>query len=239
MTDQQTPDTDTSKIISQDAEAANSDSGDETEGRKPRFVPSRRRLSQILDAIVADPNRLRISVADLVQVMDARAFGALLMIFALPNVLPTPPGTSAILGLPLVYLSAQMMLGRLPWLPPFIANRSMAREDFAQLVTRVTPILARAEKLFKPRFLILGHPLAERAIGALFLVLSLVLVLPIPLGNMLPAFAICMIALGVLERDGLWIATGITIGVLSLVVVSGVIYALFKAAIFVLTNAFA
>ncbi|PTE18600.1 hypothetical protein C5F48_23620, partial [Cereibacter changlensis JA139] len=92
--------------------------------------------------LAADTNRDRVSVSDVVKVMDARAFGALLLLFALPNVLPMPPGTSGILGLPLVYLSAQMMLGQSPWLPRFIASRSVARGDFAGLVARASPLLA-------------------------------------------------------------------------------------------------
>lgn len=207
--------------------------------RWPRNAPPpRKKLSQILDDLASAPERDRISVAELVKVMDARAFGALLLIFALPNVLPTPPGTSGILGLPLLYLAAQMMLGQLPWLPPFIATRSVAREDFGRLITRFTPLLARAEKLLSPRLASLSSPTAERLIGGVCLILAIVLVLPIPLGNMLPAFALCLIALGILERDGVWIIAGVATAGIALLIVYGVIYAIIKAAVFVIVNAF-
>jgi hypothetical protein len=205
--------------------------------RRRRYKP-RKRLSQILDEIAADESRSRVSVADLLRVMSGRAIGALLLLFALPNILPAPPGTSAILGMPLVYLSAQMMLGRLPWLPAFIANRSMSREDFAATISRATPLLARAEKLLKPRLSIFVRHGAERVIGAVCLILAIVLLLPIPFGNMLPALAIGLIALGVLERDGVWVLIGLTVAAFSLFLVAGVVYALAKAAVFVLVNAF-
>ena len=83
---------------------------------------SKKRVSQILDAISVDERRDRVSVSDLMQAMDARAVAALILLFALPNVVPTPPGTSSILGLPLLYLTAQMMLGKLPWLPARCVN---------------------------------------------------------------------------------------------------------------------
>ncbi len=204
--------------------------------RTPR--PPRKRLSQVLDEIATDATRDRISVADLLVEMSGRAIGALLLLFALPNVLPTPPGTSAVLGMPLVYLAAQMMLGRVPWLPPFIANRSMGREDFAQMISRATPLLARAEKLLKPRLSVLVRHPAERFIGAVCLILAIVLMLPIPLGNMLPAIAISLIALGVLERDGVWVLFGLIVAGFSLFVVAGVLYALARSTIFLLTNAF-
>ena len=131
-----------------------------------------------------------------------------------------------------------MMLGRIPWLPKLIASRSMTRNDFGHLVERVTPWLGWADRFMAPRLQTLVDPRAEKFLGAFCLILSIVLVLPIPLGNMLPAFAVCLIALGVLERDGLWILIGITLGLGSLVIVATVVYALAKTAIYLLMNAF-
>lgn len=200
---------------------------------------ARRKLSGLLLDIVQDETRSRISVADLLAALQVRAFGALLLIFALPNVIPTPPGTSAVLGLPLLFLTAQMMLGQAPWLPRFIADRSMAREDLGMLIGRMTSPLARAERLLSPRLLQLTTSFAERFVGAFCLILAIVLTLPIPLGNMLPALAISVIALGILERDGLWIIIGTVIGFVSLIIVWGVIYALIKTILFLVANAFA
>ncbi|MDP3340954.1 exopolysaccharide biosynthesis protein [Frigidibacter sp.] len=210
----------------------------EPRGRGHRAPPPKKKLSLILAELAEDGARERISVADLVQILQARAFGALLLVFALPNVLPAPPGTSGILGLPLLYLAAQMMLGKPAWLPAFISKRSMLREDFGALITRVTPMLMRAERLLVPRLPALSTPLAQQLVGGLCLVLAIVLVLPIPLGNMLPAFAICLIALGILERDGAWILGGSATGLLALLIVYGVIYAMIRAAMFVIFNAF-
>jgi len=200
--------------------------------------PKRRRLSEVLEEIALDPMRDRISIADLIAAMDGRAFGALLLIFALPNVLPTPPGTSGILGLPLIFLAAQLMMGRKPWLPAFIATRSMERSAFATLVGKMTPILGRAEKLLVPRLAFMITPAAQKGLGAALLILALVLALPIPLGNMLPALAMTIISLGMLERDGLWVGIGLILGVVSLVIVWGVVWALVAGAIFLLQNAF-
>lgn len=240
------PDPDLDRDLDDDFDGEDEDEDEGSEGqpqsrlgrlRRRRRKP-RKRLSQILDEISEDETRHRISIADLLSVMSGRAIAALLLLFALPNALPAPPGTSAILGLPLVYLSAQMMLGRLPWLPPFIANRSMSREDFGATISRATPIIARAEKLLKPRLSLFVRHRAERVIGLFCLMLAIILLLPIPLGNMLPAFAICLLALGVLERDGLWVLIGVAVGGFSMFLVAGVVYALFKAAVYLLINAF-
>lgn len=145
---------------------------------------------------------------------------------------------SGVLGLPLLYLSFQMMLGRVPWLPQFIGRRSIRRDRFALLVDTAAPWLARAERLLRPRWSWSVNHGAERVIGAFCLILAAVLALPIPLGNMLPALAISVIALGVLERDGLWVMIGTVIGLASLFIVAGVVYALIRSTIFLLLNAF-
>ena len=207
----------------------------------PMTSPPKRpppRLSQILADLAGDESRERISVADMLETMRARAFGALLLIFAFPNILPSPPGTAGILGMPLIFLSAQMMLGLRPWLPGIIARRSMARSTFQGLVKRIAPWLARAERLLRARLRMLAWPVSQRILGGLCLIVSIALALPVPFANMAPAIALCLIGLGVLERDGIWILVGIAAALGSLVYVAGLAYALVKSALFLMWNAF-
>ncbi|OGA80077.1 MAG: ABC transporter permease [Betaproteobacteria bacterium RIFCSPLOWO2_12_FULL_65_14] len=197
-----------------------------------------RALSEILAAVANDASRERISVADLLAAMHDRAVAALMFIFAVPNVVPVPPGTSAILGAPLIFLAAQLALGMRPWLPKVIAERSMARADFAALIARAGPWLVRAERLLRPRLGSLARPPAEYAVGVTCLLLAIILFLPIPLGNMLPAFAICLFALGILERDGAWVLAGFAAAAAAVALVWGVLYALIRSALFIFANAF-
>jgi hypothetical protein len=205
----------------------------------PAHIPERGlKLSEILRDIAGDHSRDRIFVRDLLGVMQDRAMATLLFVFALPNLLPTPPGTSSVLGTPLILLSAQLMLGVRPWLPDIITARSMARRDFASVVAQAVPWLVKAEGLLRPRLEVLAHPSVQRVIGALCFALAVILVLPIPLGNMLPALAICVFSLGIIARDGLWIIAGIVTAIGAVVISSGVLYALVEAALLLLTGAF-
>lgn len=193
-------------------------------------------LSFMLQALAHDDSRERISIGDLLEALGDRALAALLFVFAVPNVLPVPPGTSAILGAPLVFLAAQLAFGRRPWLPGVIATRTMTRADFAALVRRISPWLARAERLLRPRLTGLALPPMEYLVGLVCLLLAIVLVLPVPLGNMLLALAISLLALGIMERDGAWILAGLAAAVVSAVVVSGVVFAIIKATVFFVTE---
>lgn len=204
------------------------------EERGARGIP----LSAVLFRLAHDRQRDRVAIRDLLEAPEDRAIGALMFVFAVPNVLPMPPGVSAILGAPLVFLSAQLMLGRRPWLPAVIAGRSLSREDFATLMRRVVPWLVKAERLLRPRASWLARPPMEYLVGLACLLLAVVLVLPIPLGNSLPALAISLLALGVLERDGFWIIAGGGMCIVAATVVSGIVFVLVQGAVLMLTRMF-
>lgn len=192
------------------------------------------RLSAILLAIARAQDKERISVGDLLEALRRRALGALMFIFAVPTALPMPPGVSAVVGAPLLFLSAQLMLGMHPWLPKVITDRSLSRVDFEKVVMTVAPWLARAEGIMRPRLTFMAHRPVVHLVGLVALVMSIVLFLPIPLGNMLPSVAICIMSLGLLERDGIWVLIGLVTAILAVVVVWGVMWALIFGALFVL-----
>jgi hypothetical protein len=195
--------------------------------------PTRTALSDVLQRLAEEEGE-RISIGDLLRELGDRALGALLFVFAFPNVLPAPPGTSAILGLPLVFLAAQLAFRLPPWLPGFIARRSMPRQSFRSLVRRMRPWLQRAERLLRPRASVLALPPMEYAVGLLCLLLAVVVLLPIPMGNMLPALSISLLALGILERDGYWVVAGLAAAVAAAALVSGVILMFVRTGLYLL-----
>lgn len=196
------------------------------------------RLSALLAEIAEGPEDDRISIGDLLTALKRRALGALIFIFAVPVALPLPPGVSTVFGAPLLFLTAQLMLGMKPWLPGLITNRSLKRGEFKKIINAVAPWLHRAESVMKPRLGFVGQPPFVYVLGLMCLILSTILFLPIPLGNMLPALAVSIISLGLLARDGLWMLIGFVTGILAIVVVWGVLWAMVFAALFVVGNVF-
>ena len=63
------------------------------------------------------------------------------------------------------------------------------------------------------------------------------LMLPSPLGNVLPALAISLLALGILERDGIWLFDGIGVDMATASLVCGVIFAMIQIGIYFLAHA--
>ena len=185
-----------------------------------------RRISSILEALPRAVQGDRISFGDLVDAFQHRAYGPLIVVFAAPNMLPVAlPGISAVLGAPLILLTAQLMLGRdRPWLPGFLRRRSLARASFEGLVARIVPRIRRIEQMVSPRLLLITGMLGKRVIGALGLVLALIIMLPVPFGNAVPGLALVVMSIGLLGRDGLAVLAGGLIGVAGLVIASGFVY---------------
>jgi hypothetical protein len=202
-------------------------------GNAPDLAPLHRprRTSHLLRDFVTSHPEPRISLGALRDALGDRGFGVLLFIFALPNLVPVNiPLLSAVLGLPLVLLAAQLTYGRhKPWFPRWLTARSFPREGFANVVLRSLPYLERAERLLRPRLTVLLSWTGERLIGLAILVLALVLALPIPFANWLPACAIAIIGLAIVEKDGLAVLVGLAVGVASLVVAAAVVIGLIKA----------
>lgn len=159
-------------------------------------------LSQLLVEILEDGGD-RISIAQLMDKFGGRALGGLLMIFGLFCALPLPPGATTVLGAPLLLLAPQMMVGKAaPWLPKRVRDHSVRTEDLRRALPRALPWLRRLEAISRPRLTFLFAPAGQRVIGFICTILAVVLILPIPLGNMAPALAVTILSLAVVQRDG-------------------------------------
>lgn len=177
------------------------------------------RLSEIVRSLAGRPD---MTIGEIVNLFGERAFGALIFIFAVPNILPTPPGTSALLGLPLIFLTWQLAAGRQSlWLPHTLRDRIVSGEFLSRVATGATPVLASIERVLSPRlsFLVLSNT-AERAIGIVSLCLAVLLFLPIPFANILPAASMALLAIGLAERDGIAVMTGYSMAAASLAILT-------------------
>jgi hypothetical protein len=171
-----------------------------------RPLPLSQRLAQIVDE--HGPERL--SFSELAAQLHSRAWGGLLLIFAAINVLPLPPGTSVFFAIPLLIVSAQMVVGRAsPWFPARIDRRGVTKQLLRRLIDKIDWVEVRVERIFRPRLPGLTGPTAARVIGLVCFLLALIAAIPIPLFHVAPAVAIVLFGLALIYRDGaLVIAAG-------------------------------
>jgi hypothetical protein len=155
-------------------------------------------------AEVASADGDYVSLAEVLDRVGERSFGALLVVFAIPNMAAgVVPGLSTVLSIPLILLSVQLLLAfRKPWLPGRLRAARVRRTDLARMLGRIRPFLVRLERALKPRLSFLTTSWAERVAGLVSVCMSTLLWLPIPFGNLLPAATIGLVGFALLERDG-------------------------------------
>lgn len=176
-------------------------------------------LSQRLAHIVSQTDSERLSFTDLAAQLQSSAWGGLLFIFAAINVLPLPPGTSVFFAIPLMIVSAQMVLGRAsPWFPARIDRRGVRKTELERLIAKMQPVEARIERVLKPRLPRLTAPTATRIIGVVCFLWALLAAVPIPLFHVAPAGAILLFGLALIYRDGRLVIVASVAAVLSLAV---------------------
>lgn len=160
-----------------------------------------------------------VALEDLVRHLggDASA-GWLLLLLAVPALVPSPGvPLGMIFGTGLALLSIQMTFGPRPLrLPPWMGRRTLPARMLDATTSRIGPWIRRIEKTVRPRFGALTRPWLVRLLGIVVLVNAILIILPIPFGNTLPALAVMSLALGLIARDGLAIAAGLGLSVTAL-----------------------
>jgi len=177
-------------------------------------APRRIRLDELLHELGArgpggEPPAERPAHLTVGELVDKAAEGGFGFLVGILSLIAIPFfGLSTPFGLAIALIGVQMVFGRqAPWLP----RRARARELKMEMLDRVTTILAkrtrwiakstrrRWELAIRPRLI---------GLGIVLLSLGLALPLPIPGSNLVFLVPLFVYAVGVLERDGLWIIVG-------------------------------
>ncbi len=191
-------------------------------------MSSTARISAILTALVAQPSD-RLTVGDILVVLRDRAFALLVVLLGLPNCLPMPPPIPLVSGLLLALVAVQIIAGRpAPWLPRALLHRSIARADVERAVLRAAPIFRRLERFSRPRMTMLETAVSIRVIGVVLLILAVGIIFALPpiVGQIPLGIAVCLLGLGLVERDGVVVIAGLVIGSIGLTLNVGFVYAL-------------
>jgi hypothetical protein len=150
-----------------------------------------------------------VALGDAMKETRSRAHGLGLLLFSLPETIPLPvPSLSTILAVPLVLISGHLMLfGEQGGIPKKIRAWCIPASIADKLGRYVAPVFEKLEHVSHHRWEALAT--RERLLGAVCLILAIILILPIPFGNLPPAVCLAVIAFGMLQRDGVVVALGL------------------------------
>lgn len=198
-------------------------------GEKPKSV-----LDALRDIAHATPEE-KISIDAFSKGLGRRSYGLLLLTLNLPNLIPLPlPLLSIIFGFPLALVGLQLALGlERPWVPGFLRRRGIKKSEILHFCDQADKRYGWFHRLIHPRLPFLTRGAAVRLIGLAIFALASVMALPIPLGNLVLAIPIALLALGLIERDGAFVIVGLVLGcggiIFNLFVGSSILYAMLFA----------
>ena len=178
----------------------------------PRPLPPPRKLSVELAELHARAGDRAVPLREVIFVLRNRAYLLLIVLLALPFIQPVPlPGLSTPLGLAIVLIALRLSLGQRPWLPMRIQRAKLPAGFFGKVLTFTARLLRFLESVLRPRWpAVTGTALVNQLHAIVILVSALILLLPLPIpfSNFIPAWAIFLMACGLLERDGVFILAG-------------------------------
>jgi hypothetical protein len=185
----------------------------------PAFIPVSTVLQRLHDEAPAD----HFTLDCVMEHLQKRSFGIIIFLLGLVAMVP---GASLLAGLVLMVPAFQMILGHsAPAFPRRIATHLFPTRDLAALMQRSVPVLRRLEKIIHPRWHV-AHGATGRLVGVVVMLLSALLIfIPIPLSNVVPALMIAFIALAWIEEDGLYLAVSLLAAVLVIAAVVAMICA--------------
>jgi hypothetical protein len=144
----------------------------------------------------------RVALSHLAALHGPAAQGTLLVLLAAPCMLPIP-GVGTVLGIGLALLARAMWHGQQAGgLPQRVADVELS----GAWARRVLDLLARfyglAGRLARTRLTGMTEPGPRSWLAAKAGLMAVLIVLPIPFGNVLPALALMLLGLGMVFRDG-------------------------------------
>ncbi|MDR5682611.1 MAG: exopolysaccharide biosynthesis protein [Armatimonadota bacterium] len=174
-------------------------------------APGEKPLSELLDEALASDGPHPVRVGDVADRLDERGFGFLLILLALPTLIPIlPPGASGVVGILYVLVGAQMMWApERPWLPRRVADYRLSVRVVEGLRRQGVGLLRRMERLSRPRWTPFSDAVLLRVAAVVVLAMGFVLWLPLPFLNTLPGISMIVVGIGLMNRDGIFLLLGI------------------------------
>jgi hypothetical protein len=168
-----------------------------------------------------------VSIGEISDQLGSTGFGFLIILLALPALIPIPGPFGMVFGSALAIVSLQVICGaKRFWLPRWMRERRISAQMTERISELMVKWLAPLERFVHPRRM---RFMADPAFGPLYgipvLLLAIAIALPLPLGNILPCIALIVLALGLMARDGLATVIGLVIGVVALLWTALLIFA--------------
>ena len=174
-------------------------------------------LLQTLEELFAGDRKSLLTLDEFLGGLHGRSYAFAIAALNVPNCIPTGiPWLSTITGLPMVFLLVQFFAGReVPRLPALVGRRGLRRGNLQAFLGRARGFIRWLEDAVHARHEWWVNGMPRRALLVAWAANIVILALPIPFDNLLPAWAVMFFCLALVEDDGVmamlgWLLSAIT-----------------------------
>lgn len=173
-------------------------------------------LHERLMALVLLGEKKSVSIKEILHTLGGKGKEILLIFLSLPFCQPVQiPGTSTPFGLVIALIGIAITFKRKQlWLPKFLHEKKLKGSTVKTIAEKSLRLVSKTIKWIHPRMKVMtrSHMMIFNGLIIIILGLLLALPLPIPLTNIVAAWGIFLMSLGLLEEDGLFVAISYGIG---------------------------
>ncbi len=186
------------------------------------------RLSTEIQSLLERLGERPVTLREFIAVTRSRAYTLLLILLSLPFCLPIPlPGLSTALGAIIALIGLRLSMRLEPKLPARLLDAQVPAAKVALILSGAVKVIRGLEVFLRPRLCFLvDFAVLHHFYGALVFLsgVLLMLPLPIPFSNLLPALTVIFLAAALIERDGYFIVAGMVMFLLTLVFFGGIFF---------------
>lgn len=198
------------------------------------FSDTDKSTSAVLQDVINAMDDDHVTLRQILEKMGESGLLLLCGLLSLPFLVPVSiPGVSTVFGAGIVLIGIAITFNRFPWLPAKVADRKLERARLVPVLERGLNILRKVDRFVRPRLpgLTVGT-VVNRINGLILTAAGVLLMMPlsfIPFSNTLPGVAILLLSTGISQRDGVVVALGHLMVLLTLVYFGALAYGAYAA----------
>lgn len=160
-----------------------------------------------------------LTIGEILDILSEKGQLLIILFFSLPFCQPIQiPGLSTPFGIAIAFIGLRMAFGKYVWLPERILSQSITPQTLKKITDKILWLLKKTDRWIHPRLNYLcSHPASLVFNGILLAILGIMLALPlpVPLSNLMAAWSILLIGLGLLKDDGVFILIGYIVSLIT------------------------
>lgn len=167
-------------------------------------------VTRLLRRLADDGGDRGLTLHEIRDRMDERAYGLLILLLSIPCLMPGLYGVPQVVGVIIILVAAQLLVGREePWLPRWMLELRARGSWLKAMADFAESKLSWIDRLSRPRLTRFADGPGEK-LAAVFMILA-TLTIVLPMTNTIPSIALALLSVGLIQRDGLFVIAGATV----------------------------